>query len=85
MEFKSISKNLNGISTLFLWLKPDPFWIREWMCLVSFYFFEKISKSKNFKRPRKNKLFYRKRNNDFLMIERFLKLKIILYWKNMEQ
>ena len=28
MEFKKTPKNLNGMSTLFSWLKPDPFSIR---------------------------------------------------------
>ena len=40
MEFKSISKKMNGISTLYSPLKRDPFWIRVLMCFKALYIFE---------------------------------------------
>ena len=73
MEYQTTPKKRNGISTLYLPLKRDPFWIREWVCLITLYFFEKSENQKNFNLARKSKSFYRKRTNDFLMIERFLK------------
>jgi len=80
MEYQKTLKKMNGISTLYSPLKRDPFWKREWMCLISLYFLKKILKSKNFKQLGKNKSFYRKRNIDFLNFNCFLKFKIILFF-----